>query len=435
MKKILAGFFILFLFLFLFLEKKVVLDNSFTVVTKFSETTYFLDRDAEPQGFEYELLKDYTSKLNKELKIITVDSASELFTAIESGRADMIAAGVTRTPERGNRFVFGPVYGVTNEVLVCNKAKISTNSSWNTKLIRDSSYQRNWENKLRDSDFIVDLISSTTEEALIYVNDHPGTCTVADQHILNIMSRYLVNLSIKEKSKISQELSWVFPKNSNVNFSRLNKWFSDYTRSGDLERLYEKHFGHIKRKFNPFESQIIIASFRERFPQYKKYFIESAEKNQLDWRLLAAVSYQESHWKKDAVSPTGVRGLLMLTRKTAKLLGVNRNIPEQSIEGGARYLRRLYNQLPADIKAPDRMWVTLASYNVGLGHVLDVRQIIRDKGGDPSSWREIRRYLPLLTQPKYYRKTRFGYARGYEPVQYVKNIRSFYDILKKLDES
>jgi len=153
----------------------------------------------------------------------------------------------------------------------------------------------------------------------------------------------------------------------------------------------------------------------------------------VDWRLLAAVGYQESHWNPKAVSPTGVRGMMMLTRATAKQLGVKkRTDPQESIFGGAKYLDNLHGRLPERIQEPDRTWMALAAYNVGFNHLKDARQIVEWQGGNPDLWIDISKALPLLAQRQWYSRVPFGYARGWEPVLYVNNIRAYYDILQWL---
>jgi membrane-bound lytic murein transglycosylase F len=152
----------------------------------------------------------------------------------------------------------------------------------------------------------------------------------------------------------------------------------------------------------------------------------------IPWTILAAISYQESHWNPRAKSPTGVRGMMMLTQATAREMGVdNRLDPEQSVRGGMKYLVGLYSRLPATIKLPDRYWIALAAYNVGYGHVLDARQLARRLEKDPDLWTDLSEVLPMLAQRKYYKTVKYGYARGYEPVQYVDRIRNYEDILTR----
>ena len=155
----------------------------------------------------------------------------------------------------------------------------------------------------------------------------------------------------------------------------------------------------------------------------------------MDWRLLAAIGYQESHWDRDAVSPTGVRGIMMLTRAAAKDMDIaDRKDPEQSIRGGARYLARMLQRIPERVPEPDRTWLALAAYNVGYGHLEDARILTQKNKGNFDRWVDVKESLPLLSQKKWFKQTRYGYARGREPVRYVDNIRTYYDILVWLTE-
>ncbi len=174
----------------------------------------------------------------------------------------------------------------------------------------------------------------------------------------------------------------------------------------------------------------------QRLPRYRAFFEKAAKKYKLDWRLLAAMGYQESHWDPKAISPTGVRGIMMLTLKTASDVGVeNRLKPQSSIMGGAAYFSDIMRRMPSDINEPDRTWMALAAYNVGMGHLEDARIITQKRGKDPHRWFDVKQSLPLLAKRKWYKKTKHGYARGWEPLQYVENIRSYYDILRWLDKS
>jgi membrane-bound lytic murein transglycosylase F len=159
-------------------------------------------------------------------------------------------------------------------------------------------------------------------------------------------------------------------------------------------------------------------------------FQEVAAAFEMDWRLLAAIGYQESHWDPLASSYTGVRGIMMLTRRTAAQLGITDRLdPTQSIEGGARYFLQLLNRIPLRIAEPDRTWMALAAYNMGMGHLEDARILVQQRGGNPDTWRDINDSLDLLSQEKWYQQTRNGYARGFEARQYVRNIRSYHEIL------
>lgn len=169
-----------------------------------------------------------------------------------------------------------------------------------------------------------------------------------------------------------------------------------------------------------------------RLPQYRRQFEGVAQAYEISWTLLAAQAYQESRWDRHAVSPTGVRGIMMLTRDTASSLGIqNREDPTKSIEGGARYFQSLEKRLPRRIGKADRIWIALAAYNVGMGHIKDAQRLARRMGKNPHSWNDLKTTLPLLAQEPYYETLEYGYARGWEPVRYVKRIRAYHALLEQ----
>ncbi len=185
------------------------------------------------------------------------------------------------------------------------------------------------------------------------------------------------------------------------------------------------------RKILPrYDRKVFFKHLKTRFPKYREHFQKAAKKQNLPWKLLASQAYQESHWNRRAKSPTGVRGLMMLTRRTAASLGIrNRLDPVKSINGGAKYLARMQKRIPRPVVKADRTFFALAAYNVGLGHIKDARILARRENKNPNTWRDMTHVLPLLSQKKYYKSLRYGYARGHEPVKYVQRIRAYHSLL------
>lgn len=168
-----------------------------------------------------------------------------------------------------------------------------------------------------------------------------------------------------------------------------------------------------------------------RLPEYLPMFQQVGERTKIDWRLLAALGYQESHWNPAAVSRTGVRGLMMLTEQAAEEMQIaNRASARQSIGGGAEYMRKMLDQLSREIPPQDRLWFALAAYNLGYGHLEDARKLTQTLGDDPNRWNAVKEHLPKLAKSRWNRMTRYGHARGTESVRFVDNIRFYYDILR-----
>jgi membrane-bound lytic murein transglycosylase F len=226
----------------------------------------------------------------------------------------------------------------------------------------------------------------------------------------------------------TEELAWALPPSAHKLEQSIKKWFSQLDDSL-FTILYGRYYAHVEI-FDYVDIARFIRRTHNHLHSYQKIFKDAGKKYNLDWKFLAAMAYQESHWNPRAQSPTGVRGIMMLTQQTARQVGVkNRLDPYQSIMGGARYFANLHERIPDEVREPDRTWIALAAYNVGMGHIFDARQLARKLGKDPNYWVEFREVLPLLAQPKYYQKLRYGYARGSEPVRFVKRIRNYYDIL------
>lgn len=176
--------------------------------------------------------------------------------------------------------------------------------------------------------------------------------------------------------------------------------------------------------FDYVDTKTFLSAIDSVLPTYQPLFQKYA--TAFDWRLLAAIAYQESHWNPLATSPTGVRGLMMLTRATADGLGVNDRLdPEESIQGGALYLQRLMAKIPATVPEDERIWFALAAYNIGWGHMLDARKLTKMQSGNPDSWVDVKQRLPMLSQKRYYPQLTYGYARGREAYNYVENIRRY----------
>lgn len=403
-------------------------------------TSYYFDHDRE-QGFEYDLAKRFADRLGVELQMVPRFDVNDLFTMLRRGDVDIIAAGLDRTSARATLYRFGPPYDIISQKLVFKQGSrqrprdlqqvtdgqivVVEGSSHHEylKTLGDSIPGLQWR-ATRDHD-AVELLRMVAREEIDY--------TIADSNQLEVQRRAYPGLSVAFTLKHDQPVAWALAQTTDDSlYSAVIQYFGEIRSSGRLAYIKERHFGHVKQ-FNYVTTSLFIEAVKTTLPKYIEMFKEHA--GTLDWRLLAAISYQESLWNPRAVSPTGVRGMMMLTLPTAKAMGVKSRLnAEQSIRGGARYLERMMRRIPARIPEPDRTWFALAAYNIGFGHLEDARILTQRQGGNPDRWLDVKQRLPLLRKKEFYRQTKFGFARGDEPVTYVGNIRRFYDTLKWLDE-
>lgn len=410
------------------------------VGTVFGAGNYYIDREG-PAGFEYELAKAFADYLNLELEVVPNYHISQLFPMLDSNQVDLLAGGLSITPQRSQKYRYSPYYNKVSQKLVFKQGNVRPRTfedlTGNLVVVGQSSHA---ETLLQHKQQYPQLAWHETEEQdpdelLEQVINGEIDYTIADSTSLAINRRYYPNLSIGFTVDKEQEVAWIIAKQDDDSlYSMLIEFFGEFRASGELTALLDKYFGHVE-KFNYSDTKMFINATTTKLPKYKDWFIHYAQNNDLDWRLLAALSYQESLWNPRAKSHTGVRGLMMLTLPTARQMGVKSRLDaEQNIRGGAKYLQRLFKRIPERIQMPDRMWFAIASYNIGWGHLEDARVITQRHGGDPDKWIDVKKRLPLLRQKKYYKKTRYGYARGNEAVKYVENIRRYYDSLVWLDE-
>lgn len=415
--------------------ERVKQEGQLVVLTRNAATTYYEGPDG-PTGLEYELAKGFADELGVQLKMEVASNVSDVLAKLAEGKADFAAAGLTITAPRRLWARFTPPYQHITQQLVYRigtkrpkslrdidgTLEVTTRSSHEEQLHKLHSKYRNLNWQSNDQVESEELLTMVWEKLIDY--------TVADSNEVAMNQRYFPELRVAFDISEPQPLAWAFPKFKDDSIYRAaTGYFNKLKDSGKLSQLVERYYGHLG-DFDYVGTRTYMRHIHTRLPDYRKLFEYSAEEFSLDWRLLAATAYQESHWDPKAVSPTGVRGIMMLTKVTAEELGVEkRTDPVQSIRGGALYLSQLVQKIPQRIQEPDRSWLALAAYNIGYGHLEDARIITQKKGGDPDSWKDVKQNLPLLRKRKWYRQTKHGYARGNEAVRYVENIRSYYDIL------
>ncbi len=413
---------------------KIINTGKLKVVTRYSAVTYYIGPDGK-KGFEYDLVSAFADAYGLEVEIILKDSIPQVLKAIESGEADLAAAGIPKKEAKDEKYSFGPTYQKVRQEVICHRNDVMPKtivdlSNHNFIVASGSSYADKLRELKKEQPELRWLEQEYTAEQLLeMVADKEIECTVADSNIFETNRRYLPELKVAMALTEEQELSWVIKKDAKKLLEAIAYWMNHYAEDGKLHHLEDQYYGHYTI-FDYVNIRVFHRRIQSRLPKFRKLFEMAGEEYGIPWTTLAAQSYQESYWDPKAKSPTGVRGLMMLTLATARSMGYKSRISaENSIFGGARYLARLIDQVSPNVQGKDRLWFALAAYNVGMGHVHDAQTLAYSLGKNPNLWKDVREVLPLLSQKKYYKKSKYGYARGMEPVRYVQRIREFKGIL------
>ena len=459
-------------------EPKSVLDQIrergvLRVGTLNNQLSYYIGPDG-PAGLDYELAQEFASQLGVKMEIKPAYRLSELFPALKKGEIDIIATGLTQNSNLTRSFRATPAYYYVSQQVVYKKGQWrprnlkqliefennrqaehaaefekaalsveldgSASSAVPAKkpdiiqplspslvVVKESHFEPTLKELQKEhSDFVYQAVNNADiNDLLRKVSKNELLFTVADSVELSLAQRLYPDLALAFELTEDQPISWYLNKSEDESlYALLIEFFGNYKQSGQLASLEEKYIGHIGT-FDYVDTRAFIRALDSKLPKWSPLFQKYSQ--EFDWRMIAALAYQESHWNPVAKSPTGVRGMMMLTLPTAKSVGVtNRLDPKQSVQGGVKYLGRIVRRVPDSITEHEKIWFALASYNVGFGHMMDARRLTKSQGANPDSWADVKERLPLLRQKKYYSQTRYGYARGDEAQNYVENIRRYY---------
>jgi membrane-bound lytic murein transglycosylase F len=419
------------------LLERVQNSGELKVLTRNSPGIYY-EGPFGPTGFEYDLLKRFSDSLGVQLIITIEPNAKELLKKLLRRNAYMAAGKLTITPERQSQYLFTRAYHEIIPKLVYHSStrrpkKLADIKNLAIEISADDSLDADLQalkKKWPTLEWQVNQDASP-EDMLVMVNEKLIDFTIVNSDEITLNRQFYPELRVAFDISKPQKIGWAFAQSDDTSlYDAANQFLTEQIESGALKLLIEQHFGHIQ-SYDYVGTRVYQRHILSRLPAYQPWFEKAGKDNNIEWTLLAAMAYQESHWNKEARSPTGVRGLMMLTRATAKYIGVNNRVePHQSIFGGAYYFAKLLKRLPEKIIGSDRIFFALASYNLGYGHVRDAMRLTRKKGLDETKWVNLKQVLPLLRQKKWHEQTRYGYARGDEAVKYVENIRSYYDVLQ-----
>ena len=388
--------------------------------------------------FERELVTLFGEYLHTAV-VLVPKSPEEIDLALKSHHAHFAAATL-----RGETSVaaphFGASYQTVREQIICNsdnklpktladlagkKLAVVAGSAQAAALLEAQAKLPSVQFQARDK--------ITIKELLQEVSEGMTDCAAANELQFSDARNYYPNLAVALDVGSPSKLAWAFPRDVDpALFNKAQGFFTHIQQDGTLRSLLDRYYGHSDRLL-PAGSSLFISRVNTVLPHYRRFFEEAARLVNEDWRLLAAIAYQESQWDPLATSFTNVRGMMMLTEETADRMKVkNRLDARESILAGAKYLVLLKEQLPDRIPEPDRTWMALAAYNQGYGHLEDARILTQRAKQNPDSWLDVKKWMPRLNQPGYYETLKHGYARGGEAVILVESIRSYHDMLKRL---
>lgn len=406
------------------------------VVAREGTTVLAHDESKRRSGFEYDLLDRFAQSIGKKLRLVVVNDDAKVIKRLQDGKAHLGAAWLTAGD--APTLPAGPAFFSSANLVIGNAdalpAKTPADLAGKRLYVLAGSRQAVAARALYlagDGSLQIIEQPGKNEFALFErVSSERNAVALVDRAVFDIASNFYPQLQPAFRFGGDIAISWLFASADDRQLlDAARRFFTAIKEDGSLERLIDQYFGHVNR-LRQVDTMTFIERIRTLLPLYRADFEAAARANGLDWRLLAALAYQESHWDPLATSPTGVRGMMMLTGETADQLGVrNRLDPKESIPAGARYLADLREALPQTIPEPDRTWLAIAAYNLGMGHLKGARYIAGTLKKDADSWYEMKSVLPLLARPQYYQRLKAGRGRGGEAVIMTENIRVFYDIL------
>jgi membrane-bound lytic murein transglycosylase F len=416
---------------------KQIKSNGILRIALVADPPHYFPNKVKERGYDFELVSHYATSIDVELEIIKTNTSNEIIFLLNQGKVDIGILG--SSPEFDQKNIENVVtYNNSKWYVIGNRANRQLPKSIdsiepNTMIVANGSNASFMLHSIGEDypSLLWDELKNTNVRSILErINENHSKISIISEDIyayyqyLFPETKKIFVLPIKYPSR------WLVKNNNNLSFLySINSFFNKYKQNGKLEKIGKTYYEHLSA-FDYVDIRYYLKRINKKLPKYKKYFVEAAKNSALDARIIAAVSYQESHWNRKARSPTGVRGMMMLTLDTAKRVGVkNRLNAKQSIFGGAKYLKILYESFSNTIEEPDRLWFTLAAYNIGLGHVEDARTITKSQGDNPNSWIDVEKHIPKLSQKKWYKKTKYGFARGHEPIEFVRRVRRYYDIL------
>ncbi len=434
--------------------EEILTAGKIRVVTNYNSTNYFVYK-GQPMGYQFELLQEFATFIGVKLEVTVNNDLQTNFEALQNGLIDIIASNLPVMRESEDYIAYTAPHSFSRQVLVqqaySSDQKGSNNIQYNT-LIRNqldlagksiyvqkgSAYVqrlRNLANEIGDSIHIVEIPDYEVEQLVELVAAGEIPYTVCDENLAIVNLNFYPNLDVETPVSFPQKQAWAVNKNAPELLNAINNWMVSFTQTPRYQRIYQKYF------LNKRSIHLVDAGFHSikggQVSVYDELIKEESQRFDMDWRLIASIIYQESRFIPDAESWAGALGLMQLMPETAERFGVQSiTSPRDNIRGGMQLLQWLDERLALRVEdSNERLKFVLAAYNVGIGHVLDAMKLAEKYGMNPTIWNDnVDFFLLHKSDPKYYNDpvVEFGYCRGEEPYQYVREILERYDHYKNV---
>jgi membrane-bound lytic murein transglycosylase F len=403
-------------------------------------TVYYLDPGGERAGLEYDLVNAFAITQRSDVAWRLYPTPSEARKALARGELDIVAIGDSAPAENGAQIVTRTQYHESAWVLLYAPRQTAPKSFGELSKQRVVVSSRIFSHprfatvvqKHPNTEFVVDP-RNDDESLMAAIGDDEFPYAIVEEDSFNASRHFHYDTQRAFVVQAALPRAWLFAPNAEMLRNEADLFLQRLVREGQITRVLDRYFGfpqsRKQEEFEVFNERVVSI-----LPRYRKWFQEAQDRYGIEWRLLAAIAYQESHWNADATSDTGVRGIMQFTEDTAKRFGVNRLDPQSSIMGGARYIDDLKrNSIAPRIAEPDKTWLALAAYNIGIGHLENARVLTQRSKKNPDSWSDVRRHLPLLAKEDIAAQFKLGRCRCVMPVEFVEAVRAYYDVLLRLE--
>ena len=406
------------------------------VVTLNSPTSYYLGAN-RAEGLEFELASEFAQRLGVALYMYPVANVQAMQAELAAGRADIAAAQITADASWREVGEPADVYERIPQLVVYRHGETRPRETLQIESARLSVRAGS------PQEHLLERMKHTVAPTLAWIETAPrdadpvedvqngaAAYAIVDAREFSFSHHLYADVAPGFALGDDRPVQWVVRHGATKLYEEVNAFFRDISQSGELTQLIKLSSGS-SREFEYEDSRKFEALVTQRLPQYRDLFEKAAAATGIDWRLLAAIAYQESKWDPAARSSNGAAGLMMLTSSTAEEMGVgDRANPRQNVLAGAKYFLDVLAKIPERIPEPDRTWFAVAAYNVGFGHLEDARILAQSRGLNPDSWADVSKQLPLLANEQWYDRAKRGYCRGWEPVQYVIRVQRFLKLLE-----